>query len=77
MLNNCSVRLTRTIINLQYSNQIFIIHIDFDTLNCDFLLTSLKARGFPYTWIHWIENSVLKGHSQVIVNGLIGKKKIS
>lgn len=34
----------------------------------------LIAKGFPYTWIKWIENAVLKGSSQVLMNSIKGKK---
>jgi hypothetical protein len=44
-------------------------HKAFDTLNWNLLLTSLRARGLPQIWIQWIENSVLQGYSQVMVNG--------
>lgn len=32
--------------------------------------------GFPRNWLAWIKNAVLSGTSQIIVNGLVGKKII-
>lgn len=48
----------------------------FDTLSWDFLLQTMRHLGFPDLWITWIQNAVLPGTSQVIINGLLGKKII-
>lgn len=45
----------------------------FDTLIWEFLLKVMTNIGFPSQWTNWIENAVLKGTSQTIINGLLGK----
>lgn len=50
------------------------IHEAFDTIDWGFLLKIMSALGFPIAWIQWIDRLVLRGKSQVIINGLIGKK---
>lgn len=34
----------------------------------------MQGLGFPEKWLHWISNCVLQGSSQIILNGLLGKK---
>lgn len=40
----------------------------------EFILTILRSLGFPENSRSWIKNCVLAGSSQIIVNGLIGKR---
>lgn len=35
---------------------------------------AMSNLGFPTTWLHWVFKSILSGISQVIINGLAGKK---
>lgn len=46
----------------------------FDTINWEFILQTMRQLGFPINWINWIEHAVLQGSSQVIINGLLGKR---
>ncbi|XP_078175174.1 uncharacterized protein LOC144568677 [Carex rostrata] len=41
----------------------------FDTVNWDFLLTVMRARGFPLKWINWIEMLLNTASSRVVING--------
>ncbi|XP_078173371.1 uncharacterized protein LOC144567180 [Carex rostrata] len=50
------------------------IHKAFDTVSWEFLIAILHNLGFPTNWLAWIQNAVLKGSSQVIINGLLGKR---
>lgn len=46
----------------------------FDTISWEYITHILQARGSPQTWISWIQNAVLEGHSLIIVNGLGGTR---
>jgi Reverse transcriptase (RNA-dependent DNA polymerase) len=46
----------------------------FDSLNWQFLLRCLRAKGFFDIWISWIQHLILQGHSQVILNSIVGKR---
>jgi Reverse transcriptase (RNA-dependent DNA polymerase) len=48
----------------------------FDTVSRDFILKIMEVRGFPSTWITWIQRAVLLGSTQIILNGLTRKKII-
>jgi hypothetical protein len=48
----------------------------FDTISWEFILAVLCHLNFPTEWCNWIKNSVLGGSSQLIINGLAGKKII-
>lgn len=50
------------------------IHKAFDTISWRFLSKVLLHLGFPEIWISWIMRLVLQGSSQIMINGLIGKK---
>lgn len=50
------------------------IHKAFDTIGWQFLLKVMEKLGFPSQWISWVQNMVLQGSSQIIINGLVGKK---
>lgn len=50
------------------------VHKAFDTISWEYLIKVLKNLNFPSNWLLWIENSVLKGTSQILINGLLGKK---
>lgn len=50
------------------------IHKALDTLSWDFLLKIMENLGFPPTWQNWIKYVVFSGSSQVIINGLAGKR---
>lgn len=45
----------------------------FDTISWDFIIATLQARGLSENWPKRIANSVLKGYSQVIIKGVLGK----
>ena len=34
----------------------------------------MEKLGFPQKWIYWVSSLVLQGSSQIIINGLLGKK---
>lgn len=55
-------------------NQVVFIQIDlakaFDTIEWDFLLNVLIARGFPRRWVAWIESILSTAQSRVIINGI-------
>jgi Reverse transcriptase (RNA-dependent DNA polymerase) len=40
----------------------------FDTISWDFIMATLRARGLSINWPNWVQNLVLKGYSQVIIN---------
>lgn len=46
----------------------------FDTISWDFILKVMENLGFQENWIRWIKNAVFHGSSQVLINGLLGKK---
>ncbi|XP_078150757.1 uncharacterized protein LOC144546100 [Carex rostrata] len=46
----------------------------FDTISWDFVLQVMKNLGFQDNWITWVKNAVLQGSSQVLINGLLGKR---
>lgn len=50
------------------------IHKAFDTVSWNFLTKVMQSLGFPEKWVAWISNCVLRGSSQIIINGLLGKK---
>lgn len=50
------------------------IHKAFDTVGWEFIIEIMRQLGFPTNWIVWIQKAVLQGTSQVIINGLLGKK---
>lgn len=52
------------------------IHKAFDTVSWDYMLKVMKNLNFSQTWITWIKNLVLIGTSQILINGLLGKKLI-
>lgn len=41
----------------------------FDSINWTFLIEVLQSRGFPPTWISWIESILNTLHSRVVING--------
>lgn len=41
----------------------------FDTVNWEFLIHVMRARGFPRKWIKWIELLLTTASSRVIING--------
>lgn len=45
----------------------------FDSINWSFILQCLRVRGFPPTWITWIEVVLTSSHSAVLVNGEGGR----
>lgn len=49
------------------------IHKAFDTVSWEFLIEAMRHLGFPDKWLAWIQQTVLLGSSQIIINGLIGK----
>lgn len=50
------------------------IHKAFDTLGWEFLARVMRELGFNQKWITWIINLVLNGSSQILIDGLLGKK---
>ena len=48
----------------------------FDTISWEFTLRVMQQLGFPTKWRSWIENAVLKGTSQVLINGQLGRRLI-
>lgn len=50
------------------------IHKAFDTLSWEFLMKVMQGLSFPEKWLQWISNNVLRGSSQIILNGLLGRK---
>lgn len=46
----------------------------FDMVSWSFMEQVMTHLGFPNSWITWINNSVLQWTSQVLINGLLGKK---
>lgn len=50
------------------------IHKAFDTLSLEFLIKIMENMGFPDKLIQWMKNCVLRGSSQIIINGLRGKR---
>lgn len=52
------------------------IHKAFEKVNWEFIIEIMRQMGFPNSWVVWIKRAVLQGTSQVIINGLLGKKII-
>lgn len=50
------------------------IHKAFDTISWKFLEKVMMGLNFPKKWIDWINNCVLKGTSQIIIEGLLEKQ---
>lgn len=50
------------------------IHKAFDTISWQFIKKVMEKLGFPQLWISWVLRLVLEGSSQIIINGLLGKK---
>ncbi|XP_078150204.1 uncharacterized protein LOC144545511 [Carex rostrata] len=46
----------------------------FNTVSWEFIIAVLKNLGFPDTWLGWIHRAILRGTSQILINGLLGKK---
>lgn len=46
----------------------------FDTVSWDFIMAVMRAHGFPEKWLSWIQQIILVGTSQIMINGLLGKK---
>lgn len=62
----------------QSRREIFILKLDFekafDTVEHKTILSVMQHMGFPPKWIHWIESIFNSGSSQVLLNGIPGKK---
>lgn len=50
------------------------IHKAFDTVSWEFITQVLNGLGMPQKWITCVQNAALKGSSQLLLNGLLGKK---
>jgi Reverse transcriptase (RNA-dependent DNA polymerase) len=48
----------------------------FGSVCWDFILVSLKIRGFSTKWIQWIRELVMQGYSHVVLNSIAGRKII-
>lgn len=46
----------------------------FDTVSWEFMAEVMRHQGLPTAWILWVQNTVLTGSSQIMINGLLGKK---
>jgi Reverse transcriptase (RNA-dependent DNA polymerase) len=45
----------------------------FDTLSWEFLIRVLQAKRFSQNWLRWIQQAVLPGTSQVMLNSIAGR----
>jgi Reverse transcriptase (RNA-dependent DNA polymerase) len=48
----------------------------FDTVSWEFIIKIMEAKGFPTVWTIWIKQAILPGYTQIILNGLAGKRII-
>lgn len=46
----------------------------FDMVSWTFVVQVMSSLGFLAEWITWVKNSILQDSSQVIINGLLGKR---
>lgn len=46
----------------------------FDIVSWAFTNQVIRSLGFPEVWISWIHNTIFQGTSQVLINGLRGKR---
>lgn len=52
------------------------VHKVFDTLTWQFLSETMLNMEFLQEWISWIMRLILQGSSQIMINGLLGRKII-
>ena len=46
----------------------------FDTVSWEFIIKVMRAQGMPTQWLSWIQHCILAGTSQIMINGLLGRK---